>query len=148
MMASTPLPAMARGRWHEPSASVQRCAVRGLGASLLVLACTACASETSETTTGGPEPTTATSAAASTGTASSDPADDTATTRALEGSTSTDATGVGFIPPEEPNPAFECDFGEQDCPPGEKCTAWANDHGDTWNAAPSGLEDIGACALP
>jgi len=56
------------------------------------------------------------------------------TTGTLDGTTSTDATGVGFIPPEEPNPAIECDLEDQDCPPGEKCTPWANDRGDVWNA--------------
>lgn len=28
----------------------------------------------------------------------------------------------------------ECDIWDQDCPRGDKCTAWANDGGDYWNA--------------
>jgi hypothetical protein len=31
-------------------------------------------------------------------------------------------------------PPFECDVWAQDCPEGDKCTAWANDGGTSWNA--------------
>ena len=42
----------------------------------------------------------------------------------------------GFLcdPTENPNP-IECDLWEQDCPDGEKCSPWANDGGNSWNAA-------------
>jgi hypothetical protein len=78
-----------------------------------------------------------------------------------EASSSSDGNGntVTTSPPSEPNPsssgsdegtsdhpsvflsepdggssAFECDFLSQDCPPGQKCSVWANDGGGAWNA--------------
>jgi hypothetical protein len=59
-----------------------------------------------------------------------------ASTTALDdtqGPTSTDPTGVTFLLEPDVGPAFRCDLFEQDCPPGEKCTVWAND-GGSWNA--------------
>jgi hypothetical protein len=71
------------------------------------------------------------------------------TTTALDdGTTACSADeGAAFIygpPPEcqcpdpppycDDDPAFECDVFAQDCPVGEKCTAWANDGGEEWNA--------------
>lgn len=49
--------------------------------------------------------------------------------------TNVDPTEVIFlIEPDGGGPAFECDTFEQDCPKGEKCTVWANDGGNSWNA--------------
>lgn len=59
-------------------------------------------------------------------------ADDTGTTA---GADDMDTTGVVFlIGPDGGGVAFECDLFAQDCRPGEKCTAWANDGGNVWNA--------------
>lgn len=30
--------------------------------------------------------------------------------------------------------SYECSHWDQNCPPGEKCAAWANDGGNSWNA--------------
>ena len=52
----------------------------------------------------------------------------------------TDDTGgfvtfVGFIvDPDFGGGVAECDVWAQDCPDGEKCSAWANDGGNVWNA--------------
>jgi hypothetical protein len=71
-------------------------------------------------TTWGPVPTSSSSTAA---------ADDTGTTA------SPDPTGVVFlIEPDGGGNDLECDLFAQDCPPGEKCTVWANDGGGSWNA--------------
>ena len=40
----------------------------------------------------------------------------------------------GFVVPPDGGAANECDPKVQDCPKGEKCTAWANDGGTFWNA--------------
>jgi hypothetical protein len=43
--------------------------------------------------------------------------------------------GGGFVlQPDGGGPANECDPKQQDCPDGQKCTAWANDGGTFWNA--------------
>lgn len=70
-----------------------------------------------------------------------------ATTTALdEGTTACSAEGgVAFIygpppecdcpdPPPHCNGNMECDLFAQDCPIGEKCTPWANDGSENWNA--------------
>ncbi|RMG96003.1 MAG: ribulose phosphate epimerase [Deltaproteobacteria bacterium] len=53
----------------------------------------------------------------------------------LAGATTGGSTGGGgfIIEPDLP-PAIECDVWTQDCGPGEKCTAWANNGGTSWNA--------------
>ena len=51
------------------------------------------------------------------------------------GTTSADETGVVFLLPTDMGPTFQCDLFAQDCPPGEKCAAWANDGGNVWNAS-------------
>ncbi len=48
------------------------------------------------------------------------------------GSTGTD-TDCRFICGDVPRGTADCDLFAQDCPRGEKCTAWANDGGNTWN---------------
>ncbi len=52
-------------------------------------------------------------------------------------STAADETyGQGFInEPDGGTPGIECSTIEQDCPRGEKCNAWADDGGSSWNAA-------------
>lgn len=42
-------------------------------------------------------------------------------------------SGASFIVQPDVGGSFECDIYTQDCDPGEKCTAWAND-GSAWNA--------------
>lgn len=44
--------------------------------------------------------------------------------------------GGAFIPnPDGGGTNVECDLWSQDCPMGEKCMAWANDGGGSWNAS-------------
>lgn len=51
-----------------------------------------------------------------------------------EDSTSHDPT-IGFIAEPDVVPgAIECSTWTQNCPAGEKCNAWANDGGNSWNA--------------
>jgi hypothetical protein len=58
----------------------------------------------------------------------------TVTTIDLDGTSSDDTTGGGFVPPEDlGGMQLECDIWAQDCPSGEKCMPWAND-GNVWNA--------------
>lgn len=46
-----------------------------------------------------------------------------------------DETGNPFlIDPDDGGTIFECSLWLQDCPQGQKCTAWANDGGNSWNA--------------
>jgi hypothetical protein len=42
--------------------------------------------------------------------------------------------GQSFVVPPDGGGANECDPQDQDCPEGQKCTAWANDGGTFWNA--------------
>ncbi len=45
------------------------------------------------------------------------------------------STSVLFLlEPDVPGHTYECDLFMQDCPPGEKCTVWADDGGDMVNA--------------
>lgn len=56
-----------------------------------------------------------------------------ATTGADDGGSS--GSDGGFISePDGGGSAIECDVFAQDCPDGEKCSAWANDGGSSWNA--------------
>src|SRR5690606_7229360 len=50
------------------------------------------------------------------------------------GTTSADETGVVFLNRPDTGSTAECDVFAQDCPPGEKCTFWADDGGSSWNA--------------
>ena len=48
---------------------------------------------------------------------------------------SNDDGGTFLLPPPDGGfGLYECDVLAQDCPPGEKCLAWANDGGPAWNA--------------
>ena len=50
-------------------------------------------------------------------------------------STTDDSVGVSFILDVDNGPSpFECSVAAQDCPRGEKCSAWNNDGGSAWNA--------------
>lgn len=42
---------------------------------------------------------------------------------------------VFIVEPDTPGTGVECDLWNQDCPAGEKCMPWANDGGNSWNAA-------------
>ncbi|MEZ4448398.1 MAG: hypothetical protein R3B09_02885 [Nannocystaceae bacterium] len=46
----------------------------------------------------------------------------------------TDTEGCAFLCDFDLGDPMECDLFAQDCPPGEKCNAWANDGGSSWNA--------------
>lgn len=53
----------------------------------------------------------------------------------------------GFIEPPDFGGGPECDIFGDDCGPGEKCNAWANDGGSSWNSTkcfPAGTDPIGA----
>ncbi len=50
------------------------------------------------------------------------------------GDATADSSGGGFIMTPDGGGASECNPTLQDCPRGEKCTAWANDGGTFWNA--------------
>lgn len=45
-----------------------------------------------------------------------------------------DDGGGGFVQDPDGGAANECDPRTQDCPEGQKCTAWSNDGGTFWNA--------------
>ena len=85
--------------------------------------------ETTATTTPLPEPT------------SSSPTTTTNTTSSSSSST-TEPTSTGttlahdfIITPDGGNTGgFQCDTWDQDCPPGQKCTFWADGGGTAWNA--------------
>ena len=52
-----------------------------------------------------------------------------------EGDDSTTEPSVVFLlHPDGGGVSFECDLFAQDCPPGHKCAAWADDGGSSWNA--------------
>jgi hypothetical protein len=64
------------------------------------------------------------------------PGDGTGTSAADTGGTAagSDDEGPTFVLRPDTPPMSECDPKLQDCPEGEKCTAWANDGGSSWNA--------------
>ncbi len=80
------------------------------------------------------------SAGAGTVTTQAGTAGATSTSATTTGPTGTgaDATSgagtVGFVQQPDSGLGNECDPKVQDCPDGEKCTAWANDGGNVWNA--------------
>ncbi len=79
-------------------------------------------------TTGSPSTDTTSTGATSTGATTTG-----STTTADELTTGSDT--CGFICHEsEGDGPVECDQWAQDCPEGQKCLAWANDGGDSWNA--------------
>jgi hypothetical protein len=78
---------------------------------------------------GSAESTPGTSGATATSTSGND-----ATTSPGSAEDSGDDEGQGFVVPPDGGAANECDPKAQDCPDGQKCTAWANDGGTFWNA--------------
>ncbi len=69
---------------------------------------------------------TSTSSTSTSGAVSADDTRDTASSDGME--------VIFLLEPDGWNVHFECDVFEQDCPRGQKCTAWAHDGGDTVNA--------------
>lgn len=104
---------------------------------LLALACgpgieppqdeTGSSSEGSEGLTTSP---TSTTASSTTTASTDDTSDDTAGSVFIIGSDGGNCAVSG----EEPWYCTRCDLWAQNCPNGEKCTAWANDGGSEWNA--------------
>jgi hypothetical protein len=84
---------------------------------------------TSGPDTGGVESAPATSGATMTSTSGPD-----ATSNPGSAEESGDDEGQSFVVPPDGGSANECDPKVQDCPDGQKCTAWANDGGTFWNA--------------
>lgn len=101
--------------------------------------------DTASTTTTGASPTTtsgtsttadpATTTTSET-TASVDPSTSAAPTTSDDGFITTpDGGGCGAaFDPDREFRCVECDTFQQDCAAGEKCVAWANDGGESWNA--------------
>lgn len=104
---------------------------------VMVLAC-ACGAETESEGSGGETGSATTGGETSGGTFETSPvttagsADDTSTSTG--GGTSAEDDGMGFVLMPDSGEANECDPKAQDCPEGDKCTAWANDGGTFWNA--------------
>lgn len=68
-------------------------------------------------------------------TTSSSPETSGSTTQSEDTDGETTAESAGFIPvPDYGNKSYQCDEWAQDCPPGEKCTVWANDGGNAISA--------------
>lgn len=53
---------------------------------------------------------------------------------AADSSGTTEPDNLFIVPPDGGATSWECSTFHQDCPPGEKCNAWANDGGSSWNA--------------
>jgi hypothetical protein len=94
---------------------------------------TATATESSSDTSSGDTSSSGESSSSDTGTTASE---DSSTTAVMEDSSSDDDDddSVGFIIDPDFGSNQECDPYLQDCPDGEKCNAWANDGGASWNA--------------
>jgi len=58
----------------------------------------------------------------------------TTTGSGTSGAEETGDEGTPFVVQPDSNVGNECDPKAQDCPEGQKCTAWANDGGNAWNA--------------
>lgn len=85
--------------------------------------------------TGSSDAATSTTSASTTSASTTSPSSMSGSTTALADDTSVDSTGLGFVPPRDAGgESFECNLLTQDCPPGQKCMAWANDGGNAWNA--------------
>ncbi|HWB74731.1 MAG TPA: ribulose phosphate epimerase [Nannocystaceae bacterium] len=102
-------------------------------ASLVVVGCAQKSSAADESggTTGGGE--TSSGDTTSGGGMTTMPGTSVGTTAPAETTTDDDPT-VGFVLRPDTHTESECDPRAQDCPRGEKCTAWANDGGSSWNA--------------
>lgn len=94
-------------------------------------------STATDATTATTDPTTTTSTTDPTaGTSTTDPTAGTSTTDPTAGSDSDSDTSdtSSFVQEPDGGGESECDPQKQDCPDGEKCTAWADDGGNSWNA--------------
>jgi hypothetical protein len=71
-----------------------------------------------------------------TSTSSSTTSAESSTTGAIDPTTTDESpTSVGFLEQPDAGAAeWECDPWAQNCPPGEKCIAWADDGGGAWNS--------------
>ncbi|MCR9161499.1 MAG: hypothetical protein ACE37F_29995 [Nannocystaceae bacterium] len=83
-------------------------------------------------TSAAPDPTS--NPVPTTSTPTTGPGPDPTTSAGAEGSS--ESGGCFFLDCEdtESPPAIECSIWEQNCPEGEKCSPWANDGGNWWNA--------------
>ncbi len=64
-----------------------------------------------------------------------DPTETETSADTTESDTDPNPTGIGFITdPDGGGVSIECSVWDQDCDEGEKCSAWANDGGNSWNA--------------
>jgi hypothetical protein len=63
-----------------------------------------------------------------------EPASSSDSSDSSDGSSTDEPPTMFLVPPDGGGVSFECDFLIQDCPPGFKCNAWANDGGGSWNA--------------
>jgi hypothetical protein len=112
-----------------------------LGLAIGAAACGSAGSAGDGTSTGTDDPTTTTAgtSSGSSGTTTSTTLDDGAdTTTIAESSSSTDDvddSGGSFyaLRPDGGGGPLDCDPFAQDCPPDEKCVAWAEDDGGVWN---------------
>jgi hypothetical protein len=96
---------------------------------LLAAACGTTPVAGAESSSGQPTPAGSTTTDATTSTTESLPTASSSATAADE------TAGVAFIAnPDGGLVHIECSHFEQDCPRGEKCSAWANDGGNAWNA--------------
>jgi hypothetical protein len=95
------------------------------------------ASGGSSGTDSGSGGTTAGGTSAGSGSATSSATATTSTSGGSTGGTTTTAgtstSGGGFVQEPDSGSTNECDPKTQDCPDGEKCSAWANDGSGTWN---------------
>lgn len=137
--------------------------MRSLCASLvsLTLASVACTAATSEagtaagTSSSGAEDTGATSGTSSTGTTSESSLSSSSSGGEASTEGTTGSTSASYIDPSafDTSDAIECHMLQQDCGEGERCSPWANDGGEAWNATrcvPSSPEAVGvgeACQI-
>ncbi len=96
-------------------------------------------STSGSTTTTTTTTTTDTTTTSASGGVTTTPTSDSSTSSGSGGSTSgsdptTGGTGGSFVAEPDAGDSNECDPRTQDCPDGEKCTAWADDGGNAWNA--------------
>lgn len=125
------------------SAPAHRHRLRNAALTWAVLAlCSACAdsSATSEASTGGSTsaqpPSTSESSGTTSSSSSSSATSESAASTTGSSSGSSDTTSGPFKDPTafDTDVAIECNTLDQDCAEGERCTPYANDGGDEWNA--------------
>ncbi|MEX1367325.1 MAG: ribulose phosphate epimerase [Nannocystaceae bacterium] len=107
-----------------------------MAGSLGIMLAVACGGADGNVGASGPEPSTG---AQDGGTTLQPPDDGPGMTSGVGSSTGRNPADSGsddlsFVLDPDGGPGNECDPTQQDCPKGEKCTAWANDGGTFWNA--------------